>query len=89
MEFTSLEQQLIDLSANRYNRWFFRWGHLLGWLAPPVFVITWLPAIRPYRSWLFWLVIVLAFEWYVVVSTRVIGKLKARLDSGETSGGNA
>jgi len=81
MEFDQLEQMFIDLSLKRYNRWFFRWGHLLGWLAFPVAVIMFVPAFKPYGMWLSWLAIMFLFEWYFVVTTRVIGKLKANLDA--------
>ncbi len=81
MEFDELEQKLIDLSLRRYNRWFFRRGHLLGWLALPIVLLMFVPAFKPYARWLSWLAILLLFEWYFVVATRVIGKLKAKVDS--------
>lgn len=75
MQFDKLERKFIDLSLRRYDRWFYRWGHLLGWLALPVGALMLLPAFRPYAGWLCWLGIVLLFERHFVVTTRVIGKL--------------
>ena len=84
MEFDQFEQKLIDLLLRRYNRWFCKRGHLLGRLALPVFVLMLLPTFKPYATWLSWLAIMLIFEWYFVVTTRVIGKLKANLDAQVT-----
>lgn len=77
-ELNDLDRKLIALSAKRYHRSFYRWGHLLGWLALPILGLMFLPAMQPYLEWLAWAVTLLMFHWYFVVSTRVIGKLQAR-----------
>ena len=77
----SMERKIVDLSSRRYNRWSFRWGHLLGWLALPLFLVAALPGSEKYSGWLLTLSAYLMFHWYFVVTTRVIGKLKAALDA--------
>lgn len=81
-ELNDLERKLVALSARRYHRAFYRWGHLLGWLALPILGLMLVPALEPYSEWLAWAGIMLMFEWYFVVSTRVIGKLQARASTG-------
>ena len=77
MVFTGLEKELVALAASRYQRSFYRWGHLLGWLALPLGVLMFVPALKPYSGWLAWAAILLIFEWYHVVTTRIIGRLNA------------
>lgn len=78
----NLEQKLVMLAAKRYKRFYFRWGHLLGWLALPLGALMLVPDLKPYTNWMAWAAILLGFEWYFVVSTRVIGKLQARASGG-------
>lgn len=84
MEFDQLEQKYIALSLKRYNRPFFRWGHLLGWLALPLLLLMLVPPFKPYGVWLSSLGILLIFHWYFVVTTRIIGKLKSNLDAANS-----
>jgi len=77
MVFTELEKKLVAIAKSRYQRSFYRWGHLLGWLGLPLTVLMFVPALKPYSKWLAWGAILLMFEWYHVVTTRVIGKLNA------------
>ncbi len=76
--FNSLERQFVELAAKRYRRKFYQWGHLLGWLALPIFGLMFLPGLEPYLTWLGIAAILLMYEWYHVVTTRIIGKLHAR-----------
>ena len=77
MDFTRLEKKIVNLAATRYQRWFYRWGHLLGWLATPLVILMYVPALKPCSDWLAFGAVLLLFEWYHVVTTRVIGKLNA------------
>lgn len=80
-EFDKLEQKIVRLSAARYQRPFYRWGHLLGWLAPALFFLFFVPSLKPYQFWIYAIAIMLIFEWYHVVTTRVIGKLHAQVQA--------
>lgn len=77
-ELDDFERKLVALSARRYRRAFYRWGHLLGWLVLPITGLMLEPAMQPYSEWLLTAVFLLMFHWYFVVSTRVIGKLQSR-----------
>lgn len=77
MVFTRLEKELVAVAASRYQRSFYRWGHLLAWLFLPLAVLMFVPALEPYSDWLAWGGMLLIFEWYHVVTTRIIGKLNA------------
>jgi hypothetical protein len=81
-ELNHFEQKFVTLSARRYRSWFYRWGHLLGWLAVPIPILMVVPGVQPYSRWLAWAGALLFFEWYHVATTRVIGKLQDRADSG-------
>ncbi len=81
-ELDKLEQKLVTLSAERYRRPFYRWGHLLGWFAPVLACLLFIPSLKPYQSWIGGACTLLMFEWYFVLTTRVIGKLQAEIKSG-------
>src|SRR5580692_6328283 len=75
---TNLEQRIVELAAQRYRRPFFRWGHLLGWLSLPLVALSFVPAFKSRDIWIVCAVNLLIFEWYFVLSTRIIGKLSTQ-----------
>jgi len=77
-DLNDVERKLAELSAKRYRRLFYRWGHLLGWLALPLLALMFVPTMQPYSHWLAWAGVLLVFTWYFVVSTRVMGKLQSQ-----------
>lgn len=46
MHYDGLEEKLIELSVQRYNRWYFWWGHFLAWLVVPIVLLLWLPGFK-------------------------------------------
>ncbi len=78
-DLTSLEKSIVRFSLRRYDRPFYRRGHLLGWLLIPLAMLSVLPSFSRFR-WIGGAIYILMFVWYAAVVTRVIGKLASRLN---------
>jgi hypothetical protein len=82
-QFTNLEQAVLTFCLRRYQRCFYRWGHLLGWLSLPLLALDAVPALKSYRLWITGAGLFCIFLWYYFVLTRLVGKLAAYLEVGE------
>jgi len=74
-ELNNSERETVAQARARYRRFYYRWGHLLGWLCLPLFFLMLVPVLKPSQTWMFGAAVLLMMQWYSVRSTRIIGKL--------------